>query len=239
MFPHTKLRHPAVCPGVARTSRNKLPKSIRSPCATVTSAAAPLLAAMTERTSGSAALMRPLPVTWSAWQWVLTQNLRCTPSSRISAKSRSTCSRTGSMSTASPPGPSAMRYVYVDDPAVSNSWRKIRGERGLSAAVTAAHRSGRDTNLSGGSMAAAASMAEAAPSFNARALWRMYGSPARVAVEHWIMRGLGTASTCARSASTVAGSASAAAVSSGTTSNGTEAASTASRGQLACVAALM
>jgi hypothetical protein len=30
-------------------------------------------------------------VTWSAWQWVLTQNLRCTPNSRISAKSRSTC----------------------------------------------------------------------------------------------------------------------------------------------------
>jgi len=76
-----------------------------------------------------------------------------------------------------------MRYVYVDEP-LSKSWRKIVGFRGASAAATPAHSSGRAVNFRGGFIEPAACSADAAPSFSFRALAKITGNPARVAVLH-------------------------------------------------------
>src|SRR2546429_9893207 len=62
-------------------------------------------------------------VTWSACTWVSSVYLRARPCSRRRRMSRSTCSVTGSISTASWLASSAVRYVRVDD-AGSKSWLK-------------------------------------------------------------------------------------------------------------------
>jgi hypothetical protein len=60
------------------------------------------------------------------------------------------------MRIASPPSPSAMRYVYVEEPLVSKSWRNTVGFLGASAFATPAQSSGRAVNFRGGSIEAAA-----------------------------------------------------------------------------------
>jgi hypothetical protein len=83
--------------------------------------------------------MSPVPVMWSAWQWVLRPYNSLSSSSLIRARSLSTCttsqsdlplsrvevvhitcSNTGSIKIASRDTSSARRYVYVDDSPSNN-----------------------------------------------------------------------------------------------------------------------
>ena len=91
----TNATQPAVWPGTARTLKKRDPNLIRSPCVKVASAAAPLEAeimvfAVSAFHSGRA-LIKPVPVMWSACAWVLMAATRVRFRSRTTCMSRSTC----------------------------------------------------------------------------------------------------------------------------------------------------
>src|SRR5712671_5724335 len=68
-------------------------------------------------------------VTWSACTWVSSVYLRARPCSRRRRTSRSTCSATGSISTASWFESSAIRYVRVDDAGSKSCLKNMASSR--------------------------------------------------------------------------------------------------------------
>mmetsp|Transcript_23588 Transcript_23588/g.74073 ORF Transcript_23588/g.74073 Transcript_23588/m.74073 type:complete len:201 (+) Transcript_23588:1778-2380(+) len=132
----TSDMQPAVCPGVERAVSALDPKAMLSPCSNLTSARAPEGAPIADLQSGSASLMAAVPVTWSAWAWVLTAHTRRSPSSSTMPRSRSTVSSTGSMSTASLVSGQPRRYVYVEL-SFSKSCRNTRAPAAAPAPLRA------------------------------------------------------------------------------------------------------
>mmetsp|Transcript_4210 Transcript_4210/g.10126 ORF Transcript_4210/g.10126 Transcript_4210/m.10126 type:complete len:232 (+) Transcript_4210:616-1311(+) len=85
------------------------------------SAAAPEALEIMVLTVGRRLLMAEPEVMWSAWQCVFTTYFRSKPSSSMSAKSRSSIPRTGSINTASRLAVQPTRYVKVELPWLSKS----------------------------------------------------------------------------------------------------------------------
>src|SRR5882762_4091611 len=130
----TRSRHryetlPGVCPGVAIVRISSCPKRITSPSPSRRSYPCALQSRQTAVCAPVASLSACAAVTWSACTWVSSVYLRARPCSRNRRTSRSTCSATGSISTASWFESSAIRYVRVDDAGSKSCLKNMASSR--------------------------------------------------------------------------------------------------------------